>query len=282
MKRFFFLAVAATAMLAACNKTEIVPTGDPQEISFVAANRNATKAPVAGTTFLDGDNMSVAAYLVSGEGASAGNFFTSTEFNKNGKYWTGGRYWPLSTSTISFLAVTEKAGNVNVDNLGVTFDGPMASKATAVLENNNVLNQNDVMYAAAQATHTQGNEYTAVPMVFKHALSWINFSVKTNLKPEQATIKVNSIALNGACTDGTLTVTYSNYNVAETPSVSASWAKATKKGSPLYVPAADGSTEAGTQVLTTSDAPYGNGLLILPGNSADSFTINYTLDQLRI
>ena len=38
MKRFFFLAVAATAMLVACNKTEIVPTGDAQEISFVAVN----------------------------------------------------------------------------------------------------------------------------------------------------------------------------------------------------------------------------------------------------
>ena len=48
MKRFFFLAVAATAMLAACNKTEIVPTGDAQEISFVAVNKVATKVPVTG------------------------------------------------------------------------------------------------------------------------------------------------------------------------------------------------------------------------------------------
>ena len=51
MKRFFFLASSATAMLAACNKTEIVPTGDAQEISFVAVNKVATKVPVDGTTF---------------------------------------------------------------------------------------------------------------------------------------------------------------------------------------------------------------------------------------
>ena len=63
MKKFFFLAVAATAMLAACNKTEIVPTSDPQEISFVAVNKVATKAPVDGITFLTGDNMDVVAYL---------------------------------------------------------------------------------------------------------------------------------------------------------------------------------------------------------------------------
>ena len=57
MKKFYFLAVAATAMLAACNKTEIVPTGDAQEISFVAVNKVATKVPVDGTTFQNYDNM---------------------------------------------------------------------------------------------------------------------------------------------------------------------------------------------------------------------------------
>ena len=47
MKRFFFLAVAATAMLAACNKTEVVYNNDPQEIAFNAVNKTAVKAPVA-------------------------------------------------------------------------------------------------------------------------------------------------------------------------------------------------------------------------------------------
>ena len=73
MKRFFFLAVAATALLAACNKTEIVPTSDPQEISFVAVNKVATKTPVSGVDFLDSDKMQVAAYIVAGS-EEAGDF----------------------------------------------------------------------------------------------------------------------------------------------------------------------------------------------------------------
>lgn len=277
MKKFIFLAAAATMLFAACNKTEVVYDNDPQEISFLAVNRAATKAPVDGTAFLTEDNMAVSAYLVSGDGVTPGNFFTETEFNENGEVWTGGRYWPISTSTISFLAVTEKGGKV--DNSETSFEGPMASKAVTVLTDNNVLDQNDLMYAAAQATHTQGADYAAVPMKFKHALSWINFTVKTNLTSAQAAVTVNSIALNGACTDGTLTVEYTNYNVAGEPVLTPSWAKATKKGNPLYVPVADGSSAVGSQVVTNDSVAYGNGLLVVPGNSADSFTINYTLDQ---
>ena len=108
MKKFFLLAVAATAMLAACNKTEIVPTSDPQEISFVAVNKVATKVPVTGNQFLNNDNMAVAAYIVAG--TTPANFFGYTLFEKEAgaTYWTGqpARYWPLTTSTINFLAVT--------------------------------------------------------------------------------------------------------------------------------------------------------------------------------
>ena len=120
MKRFFFLAVAATCLLASCNKTEIVPTGDLQEISFMAVNKTATKTPVSDNKFLDVDNMAVAAYIVEG---ATGDFFNYTLFEKEtgATYWTGqpARYWPLTTSTINFLAVTESGGGV--DNTSVSF-----------------------------------------------------------------------------------------------------------------------------------------------------------------
>ena len=84
MKRFFFLAVAATAMLAACNKTEIVPTGDAQEISFVAVNKVATKVPVTGAAFDKDDDMDVVAHLVNGYGVNEHKpFFKETNFDSN-------------------------------------------------------------------------------------------------------------------------------------------------------------------------------------------------------
>lgn len=286
MKRFFFLAVAATAMLAACNKTEIVPTGDPQEISFVAVNKVATKVPVTGNQFLDYDNMAVAAYIV--EGTTPNDFFGYTFFERNSKnLWSGkpARYWPLTTSTINFLAVTEKGGNV--DNTTVVFNTTSpASGAVIKLTGNATTDQNDLMYAAGTGTHTQGNKYDAVSMVFKHALAWINFQIKTstpayNAEAKQGcTIRVNSITLNSAVVDGTLTLENSQCttNVAnETGKVIATWAT----GDPvnIAVPRAGGTTTADGVTLTGDYQLFGNGLLVVPDGYAGSFTINYTLTQ---
>ena len=287
MKKFFLLAVAATAMLAACNKTEIVPTSDPQEISFVAVNKVATKVPVTGNQFLNNDNMAVAAYIVAG--TTPANFFGYTLFKKEAgaTYWTGqpARYWPLTTSTINFLAVTEKGGNV--DKTTVKFDETTpANKAVVTLDGNATNDQNDLMYAAGTGTHSQGNKYDAVSMVFKHALAWINFQIKTstpgyNAEAQQGcTIKVNSITLNEAVFDGTLTLENSQCSTAvanETGKVTATWETGNKVN--LAVPRADGTTTADGVTLTGDYQLFGNGLLVVPAGYAKSFTINYTLTQ---
>ena len=287
MKRFFFLAVAATCLLASCNKTEIVPTGELQEISFVAVNKVATKVPVTGNQFLDNDNMAVAAYIV--DGTTPNDFFGYTLFQKEGgaTYWTGqpARYWPLTTSTINFLAVTEKGGNV--DNTTVKFDETTpASKAVVTLAGNATTDQNDLMYAAGTGTHTQGNKYDAVSMVFKHALAWINFQIKTSTPAydadakEGCTIKVNSITLNEAVFNGTLTLGNSQCwtDVANnTGEVTATWAPGAKVN--LAVPRADGTTTADGVTLNDKYQLFGNGLLVVPDGYAGSFTINYTLTQ---
>ena len=289
MKRFFFLAVAATAMLAACNKTEIVPTGELQEISFVAVNKVATKVPVDGTDFQTTDNMAIAAYIV--EGTTANDFFKYTLFtHKENKIWSGvpARYWPLTTSKINFLAVTENGGNIDNNNTTVEFnpDKNYASAAIVTLANNATSNQNDLMFAAGQGTHTQGAAYTAVPMVFKHALAWINFTVKTstpavdNVSQEGCTIQVNSITLNTAVFDGTLKLTnpqFKTTGTVATANVDAKWTCADPAS--IKVPNADGSGNATPVVLDADAEPFGNGLLVVPDGYAGSFTINYTLTQ---
>ena len=287
MKRFFFLAVAATCLLASCNKTEIVPTGDVQEIAFTAVNKVATKVPVADNKFLDYDNMAVAAYIV--KGASKGNFFEYTWFTKNSaNLWSGqpARYWPLTTSTINFLAVTENGGNV--DKTTVTFDAEnYAASATAVLTGNAALDQNDLMFAAGTGTHSQGGAYNAVPMIFKHALAWINFQVATTTPAASGntgcTITVNSITLNGAVYDGTLTLTNDQYEYTTantTEGVIANWNYTTPSTpTEVLVPNADGNDKAAAVTLNDKLALFGNGLLVVPDAYATSFTINYTLTQ---
>ena len=289
MKRFFFLTVAATALFAACNKTEVVPTGEVQEISFVAVNKVATKVPVDGDEFKDGDDMHVAAYIVAGS-EDDGNFFGSTHFTKKdgADYWTGdpARYWPLTSSRINFLAVTGTGGGAS--NSTTTFTGPYASGATVILNDNSAFNQNDLMFAAGQGTHVQGGGYNPVAMTFKHALSWVKFIV---CKKDQTgyDIVVNSIKLNGASYQGTLTLSNGQYNEETTPTtgkVEASWSNTTPKDGVL-VPNKAGTGPAEKLPLAYSDNlgfgnlytdEFGNGLLVVPGY-ATSFTINYTLTQ---
>lgn len=287
MKRFYFLAVAATAMLAACNKTEIVPTSDPQEISFVAVNKVATKAPVDGATFLTGDDMDVVAYLAAGDGATAGTFFTETKFTYASatNTWTGKRYWPLSDATINFLAVTNIGGGVtgHVEN---TFDTVTpASKVVSVLTGNNDASQTDLMFAAGQGTHAQGAAYTNVGMVFKHALSWVNFQVKTGngLTDADPKIVINSITLNNAAVNGTLTVNNANYaattNACVTNNLTTDWSSVSYSNMKLIETGivTDDATDA--LLLTEEFAEFGgNGILVIPSNQT-SFTINYTVTQ---
>lgn len=287
MKKFFLLAVAATAMLAACNKTEIVPTSDPQEISFVAVNKVATKVPVTGAAFDKDDDMDVVAHLVNGYGVNEHKpFFKETKFDYNSttESWTGGRYWPLSDAVISFLAVTNTGGKVagHVQN---TFDETIpAAKVVSVLTENNDDTQTDLMFAAGVGTHNQGDAYTKVGMVFKHALSWINFTVRTTHgnTTSDPKITVNSITLNDPYVNGTLTVTnayYADPTNNFTEKLATDWgglSTADMKVNESGITTTDATDEL---LLTTAETAFGgNGILVVPGKQT-SFTINYTITQ---
>ena len=272
-------------MLAACNKTEIIPIGDAQEIAFTAVNKVATKAPVNGTTFLTTDDMDVVAYLASGNGATPGTFFTETRFVNSGTTWTGKRYWPLSDATINFLAVTNMGGNVNghVENV---FDVTTpASKVVSTLTSNHEAAQTDLMFAACQGTHIQGTEYSSVPMVFKHALSWINFEVKTGNGNTDADpkITINSITLNQVPVNGTLTVTNNNYATTgtecTTENLGASWGYTDLVNVKLVENGIVNDDFKNDLPLTGTSTTFGtNGILVIPSVQT-SFTINYTITQ---
>lgn len=274
MKKFIFLAAAATMLFAACNKTEVVYDNDPQEISFLAVNRAATKAPVDGTDFLDEDDMTVAAYLAQGDAGNGattnGNYFPGTLFENSGTYWTGGRYWPLSESIINFLAVSQPAA---VFPVATVFDATApASKAVVTLDDNAPV-QYDLMYAAGQG-HCKPGNYPNVDMVFRHALTWIYFNVNTNDTGEDR-IRVNSITLNDAVYNGKLTVTNNNYNVTSTytsaeANVVAEWTEVGTVKQDIAV-----NCPGGVACVKAAQA-FGNGLLILPGEQT-SFTVNYTI-----
>ena len=264
MKRFLFFAAAATMFFAACQKTVVVyDNPDPQEISFLAVNKTATKAPVEGTTFGHA-NMQVSAFLAAGDGVDAGrDYFKDVTFTGTSTF-TGGQYWPISAATLNFLAVAPEVTGVTTD-FGTT-NG--ASSSTTTVTGNETA-QHDVMYSVARHSKTAGSAPTNVPMTFHHAYAWLDFTFKKSA--DAPVIKINEITVNDVACNGTLTVTVTNAGSSSDPlSTTQSWGTPTPTD--LNVP-----SPVGDFTLTTAATEYAKGILLIPEAPMTSFVISYTI-----
>ena len=255
-----------------------------------AVNKSATKAPVGGAvegaTFPTNYNMMVAAYLVSGtENTTPGEYFTNKIFAKKGSAatWTGGQYWPVSAATLNFVAIAPETENVDqvttkISEKSETSETSEPGVATVTIANNQT-NQYDVMYAVGQSTKTAGQQPEKVEMVFKHALSWVNFTFNTT-NTTGVTIKINSVKINGAAYNGTLTVKSTKYTITEGQVASTSWNENPETLNNIPVPgAADGLL---LNDNTNDYELFGKGLLVVPNVEATNFVINYTITQSGI
>lgn len=264
MKRFLFFAAAATMFFAACQKTVVVyDNPDPQEISFLAVNKTATKAPVEGTAFTHG-NMQVSAFLAAGDGVTTGrDYFKDVTFAGSTAF-TGGQYWPISAATLNFLAVAPEVTGVTTD-----FNATNAASGSTTTVTDNLTNQHDVMYSVARKNKTAGSAPENVSMTFHHAYAWLDFTFKKSAGAPEITI--NKITVNDVACDGTLTVTVSNAG-------SSSAVLSTVQDWDGFTPA-DLEVPAPTSPfnLTESDVEYNKGILLIPEKSMESFVINYTI-----
>lgn len=268
MKKVLCFAAVATILFAACQKTTVV--GDyssPQEIGIFSVNKTMTKAGAINTTTFPTDYpMQVSAYLAEGATA-AGEYFENKKFSYSTDAWVGGQYWPISTAKINFFAAAPEISGVTT----TTFNPIADSKKTATITvTGNATNQYDVMYALGQGSHTAGQAYTNVPMVFKHALSWICFSATSGHTGGDApTITVNKITVKDVAFDGTGTLTVSSDNYTSTTSANVKSENVT----PTW------KVTAKTSTKEIAEASFSYGMLIIPETYNPTFTINYTVTQ---
>ena len=301
MKKILFLASLAAVAMTSCTSESNEYVGNdntPKEIAFMPLAQKATRAnafsPFSETAFPDNYTMEVSANLNGG-----GVYFSDVLFSKGeGTTWKGGQYWPLSACTLNFLAVTNWTTTpTSVVSTAFT-DG--AKQATVTLGNNQPTDltapsaqtgaQHDLMYAVGRGIVSQstvisytGNEAgnaAPVDMIFKHALAWVNFTVKTNAS--YTGFKLRYIKLLDAYYGGTYTLDNttnynyaydgSTYNSRTATAITGTWSSPTNQGASIAVP---GWTGASTD-LTTTPVPVGNGLVVVPTNgitpAENSFT----------
>lgn len=276
-KNLFLISVAALAFAACTNETtEYVGSNEPKEIAFSPLAQNPTRAQysVIGSAFPEDNSMEVKAYQTQ---PSAAAYFDKCTFSKDGTYWKGGQYWPLSAAKLNFFAVSGHGLTAS----HITIADALASAGVAYTTANSysATTQSDIMYAFGRGAVTKDgntlsfNGAAPVAMQFKHALALIDFEVKGFSATETGAITVNSITLKGATYNGTLTLTNTN---AATESDAVTTAVSWAAGEAVATQTVPG-ISSGT-AITTEFARIGNGLMVIPGTGFSSFVINYSLN----
>lgn len=306
MKKILLVAASAMMVFASCTKVNVnyPDNGQPQEIAMFAVNKNMTKAPVAGATFDGGDNMRVSAYLAAVQGGTCASYFENILFSKgsgNETNWVAGQYWPISASTLNFVAVTQKGGGVDLTYQKIEWDDKN-NKFTVTVDYNKeavpgegnaagtpqTTNQSDIMYACARASNVGNGTSTppAVVMKFNHALAWINFAFKSNVT-EEGELVINSVELY-APYNGELTVTPTNYketdNTNKPLGATPEWALLGFLN--LKVTDQNDAVVTNVDLANKTDFTHFGSMLVVPNSVAYTeteqlpyFVINYTIKQ---
>ena len=281
MKKSLFILATAALVLASCNNDVKIAENktmgnNPQEIAFFPLAEKAArmqapaKAPVQGNVFPVGTSMQVAAY----DAGAGRTFFAAKEFAKSSTLatWVSNpaTYWPLSPTTINFLAYA------NLTAGSAAWNATPASEVVLTMGDNKTT-QNDLMFAIGTGTVVQNPDNTlafptSVPMVFKHAQAWIQFNVKAATSTVASALTINSITLNDVSCQGVCTVTQTNYNAVSGQGVAAAWS-----GYDTY--AGDiAAVKDGGFTFSTSYDEFAN-LMVIPDQGITGFTINYTLAE---
>lgn len=299
MKKSLFIVASAALVLASCNNdvtldenTALAGSNTQKEITFTTyaqtAKRAKANAPVADATFPTAYHFYIAAY----DATKNADYFGKTEYaNESSTIWAGvdgqEKYWPLVTDTLNFLAVT-KAGE-SATTFGTTGEN-FASKVVVALADNRTA-QHDLMYAAARdSVRRSGSVFTYpnVPMQFKHAQAWVNFTVKAaDAATAAAGIVVTGITLKQAVYNGTATVTLTNYEKAKGGDLSASvaWDGTAYGSATKYDVAVPTNAGAFTNVAVNGYAaaiPAGDGLMIVPNPNETASVLDPSFTSIVI
>lgn len=293
MKKSQLILAAALVALAACSKENINFKADAfeEEIGFNVVNKKATRANgeiISGTTYATDNTFKVwgwqspaadfsefstddASNVMSGLTISyCGGPESRADAWRNADHYY---YWPF-TGKISFLAVHPSEVAPTTTGWDATNKKPQATIAdyTIAAGNKTV----DLMLASNEGARRTD----PLPLVFKHALSQIQFRVRTNDDySADATFKVNSITINKIDLSGDLAYANDAFNWSDNAAQTENW--------PYYATTA-------TVAYAATDAAaalYGDANVMIPQAAfADdpatteivegtTLTINYTLEQ---
>ena len=273
MKNLFIMAaVAATFASCSTNNEDFVTMNEVQKITFDAPvmNKNG-RAAITATKYPDTEKFKVFAQRTTGEYQTGwtNNFMDGVEVSKvqSENYWAPAAdyFWPKNGDVISFAAYSPSSLVNGAGCTSVAY-GATGLKVTEYLLDATLSKQNDLMYAPRVLNQTK-NTATGVGIQFKHALSLINFTVKS----DNTGITVTDIIVNNAKDKGTFSETIADgSSYSSTPA----WSdQALQNESSRF------EVLTGEQVITANQAAQalGDNLLMIPQTIESSTPTPQTL-----
>ena len=287
------LAAVALSALAACQKenvdTNVVLASD--EIGFRAVASMSTKANdaiITGTTY--GTDNTFQVWGWQSPAADFSEFATDDASNFMSNLticWTGGRdsraeawrnaanyyYWPF-TGKISFLAVHPSTVAPSTTGWDATSKKPKATVADYTISDAN--KTVDLMFANNEGARRSD----ALPMVFKHALSQIQFRVRTNDDySADATFKVNSVTINNVDLSGDLAYAADAFTWSDNAAQTENWPYYATTATVAYAATDAAAALYGDANVMIPQAAYADDPATVGVLEGTTLTINYTLEQ---
>ena len=286
------LATAAVLALAACNKDEFAPRNSfGDEIGFNAVTAKATKANnaiITGTTYATDNSFKVWGWQSEAGDFSefstddASNFMSNLTIswnkgfdNARAEAWRNAAnyyYWPF-TGKISFLAVHPSEVAPSTTGWDATNKKPQATFAdyTIAAGNKTV----DLMLADNEGARRAD----ALPMVFKHALSQIQFRVRTNEDySHDVTFKVNSVTINNIDLSGDLAYANNAFAWSDNAAQAESWPYYATTATVAYAATDAAAALYGDANVMIPQAKFADDPATVDVLEGTTLTINYTME----
>lgn len=189
MKKYLFLAVAATAMMVSCSNDEVVEMASQQGKAIAFDNafvNNSTRAALTAgynSSTLPAD-IEVFGSMVNEAGSTW--IFNDVKLEKSSN-WTYSplQYW-VKGNNYKFYALAP------ADKATVSMDDATGTLTSWSFGNDG---ETDLLYAFVDRSGDNYNE-GVVEFTFNHLLSKVKFTMKNGFASSQATIKVKNIAIN--------------------------------------------------------------------------------------
>lgn len=272
MKKLFFCAATAVALLTSCSNEETVEVNqnNPDLIRFSASTENATRAGAytpSSKVYCNAnpvDLFTVYAFDEDGKAVIDGDEYTFDGSNYNSANNVE-RYWPKS-GTLKFYAVNN--GVLSFE------DGNAVVKNYTVAEGKE---GKDLVYAVTSASKADVNASLdkKVKLNFRHALSQVVFAAKTTqkAKDDHLTINVKSVTVCNVPTSGNYTINPASTsdNINHTANHSGADYSTVEPGT--WAPAGRGNFGASladytllNDAVTVSEPNSDQALLLIPGN----------------